>query len=667
MTSIPQGSDSPGRLIARFRGFFSSIRSWWIDRRRRRSQQVSEASTFDDAIPFSTVLNEEIGLIRRPAFGLPRGADVPAPAPRSPVAPREPAPDRGLLGRIGLWYSRLKAALKPPPEGENDGSPAGPAPVGDGSAEKAEKEAREMRLDENLVGLAFPGGGIRSATFNLGILQGLAEFGLLKNFDYLSTVSGGGYIGSWLTSWIKREKSLKNVEKQLRPSRVEQSESFRTWEGREPRETLRRRVVKDEEPEPIYHLRTYSNYLAPKTGLLSVNTWVLIAIYLRNLLLNQLIILPATLVLILLTRYMIVLYKQDSWPVLFGSGPALLGWYDFLAGAMVGLSLRALISTSYLVRRIRRRRMPGRTRRFHILPMLRTPLSLLGLAALALLPPGRGILASALTSPTRSFASSGPASFFDGVVLSGAILGVFLPEYLVGVVVGTRRLFIWLIDMIREAVGLGRLPRYEDADDDTSPMRGTQLGELQLGILLPILASALIFCQQFEVGQGGQIVRSPWLYSHVLGGPRGDESVIWSLIPGAVLSLISWLIPGASSHTDALCCRRRGSPDGAGLGGLHRAPVRGLAQSFVALFYAAKVAWRFWKRSGRTKAVESLWVSIWSAVMGFIVGLLSGVILFFAIASWRDGLGAPPPGRHGGPDPARAAPGPPRLRCRRPP
>src|SRR4029077_2633374 len=55
----------------------------------------------------------------------------------------------------------------------------------------------------NAIGIAFSGGGIRSATFNLGILQALAGLGLLKIVDYMSTVSGGGYIGSWLVAWIK--------------------------------------------------------------------------------------------------------------------------------------------------------------------------------------------------------------------------------------------------------------------------------------------------------------------------------------------------------------------------------------------------------------------------------------------------------------------------------
>jgi hypothetical protein len=53
-------------------------------------------------------------------------------------------------------------------------------------------------LDMDLLGLAFSGGGIRSATFNLGVLQALSKIGLLRQCDYLSTVSGGGYIGSWL-------------------------------------------------------------------------------------------------------------------------------------------------------------------------------------------------------------------------------------------------------------------------------------------------------------------------------------------------------------------------------------------------------------------------------------------------------------------------------------
>lgn len=53
------------------------------------------------------------------------------------------------------------------------------------------------------VGLALSGGGIRSATFGLGLIQGLARQGLLPRIDLLSTVSGGGYLGSFLGRLIQ--------------------------------------------------------------------------------------------------------------------------------------------------------------------------------------------------------------------------------------------------------------------------------------------------------------------------------------------------------------------------------------------------------------------------------------------------------------------------------
>src|SRR4051794_34503351 len=64
-------------------------------------------------------------------------------------------------------------------------------------ADAAQNSVEDRASDLNLIGLAFSGGGIRSATFNLGVLQALAAHGLLPACDYLSTVSGGGYVGSW--------------------------------------------------------------------------------------------------------------------------------------------------------------------------------------------------------------------------------------------------------------------------------------------------------------------------------------------------------------------------------------------------------------------------------------------------------------------------------------
>lgn len=54
----------------------------------------------------------------------------------------------------------------------------------------------------DLVGLALSGGGICSATFSLGVVQALAEAGLLPLVDYLSTVSGGGFLGGALSALL---------------------------------------------------------------------------------------------------------------------------------------------------------------------------------------------------------------------------------------------------------------------------------------------------------------------------------------------------------------------------------------------------------------------------------------------------------------------------------
>lgn len=104
--------------------------------------------------------------------------------------------------------------------------PAGPAPQPDGPSRaftndsggliterrrKLSKDKAEIarQLPENgtdVWGLALSGGGIRSATFSLGLLRGLARQKLLNHFDVLSTVSGGGYVGSMLGRLYDREQ-----------------------------------------------------------------------------------------------------------------------------------------------------------------------------------------------------------------------------------------------------------------------------------------------------------------------------------------------------------------------------------------------------------------------------------------------------------------------------
>src|SRR6266567_1516829 len=166
----------------------------------------------------------------------------------------------------------------------------------------------ERATNLGLMGLCFSGGGIRSATFNLGILQALAQLKLLRCFDYLSTVSGGGYIHQWLAAWSKRRR-FEEVEEQLVP--------------------LPEKGNPGTHPEPIRWLRRYSNYLTPEKGLLTADTWVAIATWLRNTLLNQTILISGLLFLALL------LHLLTSSAVVPQRGPAAVA----VVGAIFYLSL----------------------------------------------------------------------------------------------------------------------------------------------------------------------------------------------------------------------------------------------------------------------------------------------------------------------------------------
>lgn len=55
----------------------------------------------------------------------------------------------------------------------------------------------------NWFGIALSGGGIRSATINLGFLKTLNKYGILQKADYLSTVSGGGYTNAYVQGTAK--------------------------------------------------------------------------------------------------------------------------------------------------------------------------------------------------------------------------------------------------------------------------------------------------------------------------------------------------------------------------------------------------------------------------------------------------------------------------------
>jgi hypothetical protein len=156
--------------------------------------------------------------------------------------------------------------------------------------ERAKNPAKEAR-----TALCISGGGIRSATFALGVMQGLASAKILDKFDYLSTVSGGGYIGSWLSSWSRRHPhGISGVQEDLARADTAAGGTRPARAGNEvPPELPRPRARKIEpEPVPLTHLREYSNYLSPRMGILSGDSWTMGALYMRNLLLNLMVLVP---------------------------------------------------------------------------------------------------------------------------------------------------------------------------------------------------------------------------------------------------------------------------------------------------------------------------------------------------------------------------------------
>lgn len=89
-------------------------------------------------------------------------------------------------------------------------------------------------IKNDLVGLACSGGGIRSASFSLGVIQQLICKGLFSKIDYLSTVSGGGYTGSCISALTKDKPG----SEKLLTDRIDGAE-----------------------PEALNHIRNYSEYL----------------------------------------------------------------------------------------------------------------------------------------------------------------------------------------------------------------------------------------------------------------------------------------------------------------------------------------------------------------------------------------------------------------------
>jgi hypothetical protein len=125
-----------------------------------------------------------------------------------------------------------------------------------GQLEAAEQSKSKNPGGKWRVGVALSGGGIRSATLSLGIFQALARNGLLRHVHYLSTVSGGGYFGSFLGKLYRREH-LNEVAPDTVTRALQDSPQA-------DKDDLVQAILSETRSAPLRLLRENGRYLAPR-------------------------------------------------------------------------------------------------------------------------------------------------------------------------------------------------------------------------------------------------------------------------------------------------------------------------------------------------------------------------------------------------------------------
>ena len=142
--------------------------------------------------------------------------------------------------------------------------------------------AASPSVDNGLVGLALSGGGIRSATFGLGVIQALIAKHKFQNIDYLSTVSGGGYIGACVSSALNTPHMTEACFENIRGS---------------------------EDRPAVKHLRRSGNYLSPG-GLF--DKLRLPTILLRGILLNLFLLVPTLILAVFMTEILNEIWHETG-------------------------------------------------------------------------------------------------------------------------------------------------------------------------------------------------------------------------------------------------------------------------------------------------------------------------------------------------------------------
>ena len=186
------------------------------------------------------------------------------------------------------------------------------------------------KLEEDCVGLAFSGGGIRSAAFSTGVVQALAVAGVLRRMDYMSTVSGGGYTGAAVTSTM-----------------VQSEGNFVFASVPSPGSKMPEEIA---DTPQLGHIRDYSNYLVPHGNWDIVRS---LAVVVRGLAANVLLILPFILLLAAVTIFCAPTKDRLTVPNFFGLSIAPFAPQTAFGAGILGLCGMGLLYVGWALWRSR--------------------------------------------------------------------------------------------------------------------------------------------------------------------------------------------------------------------------------------------------------------------------------------------------------------------------
>src|SRR6185436_13810175 len=137
-----------------------------------------------------------------------------------------------------------------------------------------QEESDYLNLNANknkkVNGIAISGGGIRSASFGLGVMQALVANNQLEKMDYMSTVSGGGYIGAALTWALKQDSEAGTTadnfplgKKNSKGNKKEIKEKRPVTGEKKANENDSEEKKKKDENKLLDYIRQHGSYLAP--------------------------------------------------------------------------------------------------------------------------------------------------------------------------------------------------------------------------------------------------------------------------------------------------------------------------------------------------------------------------------------------------------------------